>query len=1564
MKTLLKTFIIITLLVTNGNYLQAQPWMSQLMDKKSENGEEITFFDIQRAFYGYWEPFGVQNGYYYINGEKHKADGYNQFKRWEWFWQRRINPSTGAFPKTNAVEIRELLKGGSSSKTDYSNWISLGPNTTMGGYGGIGRINCIGFRPGDNNTFYVGSPSGGLWKTTDGGVNWQPLTDQNAVLGVSDVVVFAGATTSTDTLFIATGDRDMGTIDNLPTGHVADNHSIGVLKSVDGGATWTTTGLSFSTGQLQTTNRLLAVPGNHRILYAATSDGLYKTTNAGTDWTRISTEDFVDLEFNTANSSIIYASTRTGGDIWRSENSGGLWEQVLNVSGGYRTELAVTANDADRIYAVVTNNDRGLRGVWRSNNAGLSFDLVYEEATVGNGNQNLLNRNCLPGALIGGQGDYDLAIAADPLDAETVFVGGINTWKSIDGGNAFVIVNHWNSTCGGTVETVHADKHCLAFQNGTSTLFEGNDGGIYKTINGGINWTDLSNGLVISQFYQLSVSQTNPSEIIGGLQDNGSKSMISGIWTDVLGADGMDCAIDYTTGMVQYATMQNGVLYRTTNHWTDKTKIYEGDGAWVTPLVIDPVAHNTIYFTPGMNVVKSTDRGSHWSSIGSFAGDEHWSLDVAPSNPAYIYVAEKDVLRKTTNGGTDWTVVTGSLPVSSSYITGITICHDNSDKVWVSMGNYNSYCVFETTTGGSTWTDVSAGLPEVPVMKVIQNRQNTMSDELYVATDVGVFQKVGSTPWTSYNTNLPNVVVTDLDIYYMTGNPTQSRLRVSTFGRGIWESVLPPPPPVTDFSAGNTSPSIAETVVFTDLSTGTPTSWLWSFDPSTVTFMDGTSASSQNPHVRFDAINTYTVSLHAENEHGYDTETKTGYINATEIIYCSASGGSSLPGWEYIDRVEMGTIFNIDTGPDQYSDFTAQTTNVGISSNNDISITVQNCYPSDDLGVWIDWNKDGDFGDPGENVICISSLGFFGTYTYFGTITVPANATLTTTRMRIRLKYEEGDCGSPCGATTSGEVEDYGINVVAGTNDWTGIMSSDWSKENNWQKGTIPSDRYDVTIPASPMGGHFPEILSETNANCNNLTIESGAILNISGNLTVLGVLDNEAGTTGLVIKSNASGTGSLIESTGSVAASVERYIPAYEEDAGWHFLSSPVNSQPIRPEFVPDINPIPGSNDFYKFDEVTNLWINTRNASGNWNTAFEDNFVVGRAYLAACETSDVKTFTGTLNQGSLVLDDGSLPAITFTTGMGQGWNLIGNPYPSAIDWDNLTRSNVNGAVYVYDGEAGQYKSWNGTIGDLTDGIIPPMNGFFVKVSDDANINISNSSRIHSSISFYKEKQYISNLLVFEATGNGFSDVTFIRFNQDATDGFDNDFDGYKLSGSDAAPQLYTTAENINLSINELPFSTQEIIIPLCLEAIDGKEYEISLAENTLSESVFVMVNDLHTGTIQNLKINNKFSVIHNAGIPSDRFQIMINGATETEEMKLPDESISILFYDNTLNIKTRKPGKIQVSVCNLAGAMLFSRIYENTPDIQLKPELANGFYLVNVRSDDAIQTKKILIMK
>lgn len=258
---------------------------------------EDNFYNIQRERSAYYESLNVENGYYNSNGELTKAAGWKLFKRWEWYWENRIDIQTGAFPsfdRTSFYKHREANTGRNVS----GNWKSLGPNSTSGGYAGIGRINCVGFRSGDNSTLYAGSPSGGLWKTIDDGGSWTVLTDGNVVLGVSDVVVIAGGSTSTDVVYIATGDRDGGSMHSLGGSQNNDNNSIGVLKSTDGGSTWSSTGLTFTTSQKRTTNRLLIHPSTSTTLYAATSVGVYKTTDGGITWPSIWTgAEFISMEF-------------------------------------------------------------------------------------------------------------------------------------------------------------------------------------------------------------------------------------------------------------------------------------------------------------------------------------------------------------------------------------------------------------------------------------------------------------------------------------------------------------------------------------------------------------------------------------------------------------------------------------------------------------------------------------------------------------------------------------------------------------------------------------------------------------------------------------------------------------------------------------------------------------------------------------------------------------------------------------------------------------------------------------------------------------------------------------------------------------------------------------------------------------------------------------------------------------------------------------------------------------------------------------------------------------------
>ncbi|MBM3436306.1 MAG: hypothetical protein FJY07_08850, partial [Bacteroidetes bacterium] len=755
----MKRIGIFSLMLLIAVSLKAQQWKNNLPKDKVQKGT-LTFFDIQNAFNDYWEPYQVKDGYYLTSeGEKVRAPGWKQFRRWEWYWENRINPETGEFPTTSAwEELVKYEKENSGTKSTSGNWTSLGPNTTSGGYAGLGRLNCAGFVTGDNNSIYVGSASGGIWKTTNGGSTWTPLGDQNAVLGVSDIVVVPGS--NPHIIYIATGDRDGGSMWSLSGGQNNDNNSVGVLKSTDGGNTWNTTGLSFTPSQQRTTNRLLIDPSDYNIIYAATSVGVYKTTNGGTNWTLLSSTHFIDLELNAATSATLYGSTWNG-DIYRSTNSGGSWTATLTTSN-YRTELAVTSGNPALVYAVMANSSEGLAGVYKSTDGGASFTQVFSGATT-----NMLNWDC-SSTSGGGQGSYDLCIAADPNNENNVFVGGVTTWKSTNGGTSWSITNHWTSSYGCGVSEVHADQHFLGYQNGTSVLFEGNDGGFYKTTDNGANWTHLGNGLVTSQIYRMSTAQTVANENICGLQDNGTKAYLSGSWSDEIGGDGFDCAINYSDHNILYGELYYGDIRRSTNHgasWTAITSGLSGTAHWCAPFLIDPTTPATVYIGY-QDVFRSTNQGTSWTKISTWSGSTLRTLAVAPSNSNYIYAATQSILYRTTIGGTTWSNITGTIPVGSGYITSICVKSNDPNTAWVSLGGYNAYRVYETTNGGTTWTDISAGLPSIPVMSLIQNKQNTSQVELYAGTDVGIYVKVGAANWVSFSNGLPNVVVTDLDIYY------------------------------------------------------------------------------------------------------------------------------------------------------------------------------------------------------------------------------------------------------------------------------------------------------------------------------------------------------------------------------------------------------------------------------------------------------------------------------------------------------------------------------------------------------------------------------------------------------------------------------------------------------------------------------------------------------------------------------------------------------------------------------------------------------------------------------
>ncbi len=763
LKTLSILILLVILKISN-----AQPWLNQLkMSGKTDS--ELTLFDYQKAFNDYWKPFNVERGYYIDNeGNKRKAPGWNQFKRWEYLMEMQVNPNTGEFPKTSAEQsYQEFLKNNPEAKSSAGNWVSLGTSYSDGGYAGIGRLNCIAFHPTDNNSYWVGAPAGGLWLTTNNGSSWTCLTNDNAVLGVSDIVIPSDYATS-QTIYIATGDKDAW-----------DNNSLGVLKSTDGGFSWQTTGITYTAGQYKMVNRLLISPTDNNTLLAATSDGVYKTTNGGSSWsTQLTSNNFIDMEYKPGDFNTLYGSNKSG-DIYVSTDGGTNWTPTLNTNA-QRVELAVSEANTGYVYAVIADNDASLFGVYRSTDSGASFTQ-----TLSGNTKNLLGWNTDGNDFNVGQGWYDLSMAVSPTNVNTILVGGVNTWRSTDGGTNWTIVNHWY---GGAGAEVHADKHMLKYRS-DGNLFECNDGGVYISANNGTNWTDKTDGIVISQMYKLSVSKTVQNEVITGLQDNGTKLLSGGTWTDVKGGDGMECLIDHSNADIQYGTYTNGQIDRTMDHWSSSTDISpDYDGAWVTPYIIDP-SNPQILYAGYSDVYKTTNRGNSWTKISTMNTSDHIrSMAIAPSNTSVLYVADPTNIWKTDNGGTSWTNITGTIYTSGS-ITYIAVKNDDPNTLWVTLGGYNVSLVYQSTDGGSTWTNISSGLPSIPCKTIVQNKLNTTINELYVGTDFGVYVKKGSQSWTPFNSGLPKVVIGELEIWYGTSSAT-SKLRAATYGRGLWESDL------------------------------------------------------------------------------------------------------------------------------------------------------------------------------------------------------------------------------------------------------------------------------------------------------------------------------------------------------------------------------------------------------------------------------------------------------------------------------------------------------------------------------------------------------------------------------------------------------------------------------------------------------------------------------------------------------------------------------------------------------------------------------------------------------
>ncbi|WP_052598499.1 T9SS type A sorting domain-containing protein [Aureispira sp. CCB-QB1] len=825
------------------------------------------FYDIQKA---YEDELG--------NVPYKKGLGIKQYKRWEYYWEHRVDEK-GRFPAPGHV-LNEMSKyyNTHSNSRNYTagsgNWTILGPTPTpnngTGQLNGNGRLNCIAFHPTDANTIYVGAPSGGVWKTTDNGTTWTQYITGLTRLGISSIVIHP---TNPNTIYVATGDRDGG-----------DAPGYGVWRSTDGGLTWSPRNTGMGN---RTINELLMDPTNPNIMIAASSNQrIYRTTDAGATWTSSASlgHNPKDIAYHPTNSNIAYAS---GTRFHKSTDGGVTWTRITNgVPGGVqRIALAVSPNQPDWVY-LIGGAGNGLVGIYRSTNSGTSF-------TTRTTTPNVLDY-AINGSGTGSQAWYDLVIAADPTDANTIYTGGVNIWKSTDGGATMNCVSYWVGPSGG-VDGVHADQHALDFSPHNNNLYNGNDGGLYLTVDGGTNWTDLSSGLAIAQIYKIGVSQQTLDKAINGYQDNGTAINEGTTFVTEIGGDGMECIIDPTDDTYMYGALYYGDIRRSTNGGTSFASISgptgEG-GGWVTPYKLDPNNANRMF--AGYDDIWRNDAvrtGTAWTQISNFANTSNMvDLAIAPSNSNVLYASKggSSNFYRTNNAlaaSPTWTDLDANLPASGTP-RDIEIDPTDPTHLFIALGNN----IYESTNSGVSWTDVSGTLPNISLNTIVIDAESPV-EAMYVGMDVGVYYKDNTlADWVLYATGIPNVEVTELEIHYNSAQ-CKSMLYAATYGQGLWKSDLKDPGNVAALACFETSATnvcMGEPVTFTDNSSYTPTSWTWTITPATFTFVGGTNANSQNPQVSFTAAGTYNVQLNASNATGSDLETKNGYITVSSATNASS----------------------------------------------------------------------------------------------------------------------------------------------------------------------------------------------------------------------------------------------------------------------------------------------------------------------------------------------------------------------------------------------------------------------------------------------------------------------------------------------------------------------------------------------------------------------------------------------------------------------------------------------------------------------------------------------------
>ncbi len=719
---------------------------------------------------------------------------------------------------------------------DLGAWTPLGP----GNIGG--RTRALVIDPRSPRTLYAGGVAGGVWKSTDGAVSWHPLTDLLPNLAVSSLAMDPA---NSNVLYAGTGEGYFNG-DSV--------RGAGIFKTIDGGATWHRLAVTADNANFYYVNDIKISSRNSSRVYAATGTGVFRTLNGGATWTRIYKATVfggcLDLALRTdMPTDTLFASCGTfeQASILRNTaaEGNGAWSVVLTDKDMGRTSLAIAPSNQNVIYAMAASNasgdyNQGLLAVFRSSAGGAAGSWT---AQVRNTSKSKLDTLLLANPVIAylkecgfsnsdeflNQGWYDNALAVDPKDPNRVWAGGVDLFRSDDAGKTWGLASYWWATSdqGNAPSYAHADQHTIVFHplyNGTTikTMFVGNDGGIFKTLDAraltakttaGICdptvppdvWQPLNNGYAVTQFYD-GKPYPDGTRYFGGTQDNGTvrgdDTAGANNWTQILSGDGGFVAVDPTNTDILYAENTGPSLAKTTDggtNWVDATNglNFNDNYLFIVPFAMDP-ANSQRLWLGGTSLWRTTDGTAHWKQASApVPGSQNKivsAVAIDPSNPSHVLAGtvEGFILRSDTaltdTSASHW----HSSQPQAGYLSWLTIDPSNSSIAYATYSTFGTTHVWKSVDGGTTWTALggtgAGALPDIPVQSVAVDPAH--SSNIYLGTDLGVFSSTdGGTTWLVENTGFANAATDSLTIRQGTGG--QRDLFAFSHGRGAWKIALP-----------------------------------------------------------------------------------------------------------------------------------------------------------------------------------------------------------------------------------------------------------------------------------------------------------------------------------------------------------------------------------------------------------------------------------------------------------------------------------------------------------------------------------------------------------------------------------------------------------------------------------------------------------------------------------------------------------------------------------------------------------------------------------------------------